>query len=87
MRKNYKPYLWIVPNLALDQVMVFQDAVIDDKKRFLIEQGKRHLKAFTLDNPIFFQLTMLYYIKNLNEEMVQGPKGPKQGQFFVCLAD
>ncbi len=69
---------------AHNQVMVFQDAVIDDKKRFLIEQGKEDiLKAFTLDSPIPFSIdNVILHIKNLNEEMVQGPKGPKQGQFF-----
>lgn len=71
---------------AHNQVMIFQDSVIDDKKRFLETNKKADvLKAFTLDSPIPFSLGNI--IKNIearNIEMVPGSKSgsEKQGPFF-----
>lgn len=69
---------------AHNQVMVFQDAVIEDKKRFLTEQEKDDvLKAFTLDSPIPFSVNkVISHIDNLNEEMEQGSRGLRQGKFY-----
>jgi len=69
---------------AHNQVMVFQDAVIEDKKRFLTEHGKDDvLKAFTLDSPVPFSIDkVISYINYLNEEMEQGSRGLRQGKFY-----
>jgi len=69
---------------AHNQVMVFQDAVSGAKKRSLEKEGKIEiLKSFTIDRPVPFSLDeVIQTIKDLNEEMVQGQRGLKQGNFF-----
>jgi len=69
---------------AHNQVMVFQDAVSEAKKRSLEKEDKIEiLKSFTIDSPVPFSLDeVTQEIKNLNEEMVQGQRGLKQGKFF-----
>jgi hypothetical protein len=69
---------------AHNQVMVFQDAVSGAKKRSLEKEEKVEiLKSFTIDSPVpFFLDEVTQEIKNLNEEMVQGARGLKQGKFF-----
>ncbi|MBA7635347.1 hypothetical protein ES703_42948 [subsurface metagenome] len=69
---------------AHNQVMVFQDAVSDAKKRSLKKEEKIEvLKSFTIDSPVPFSLDeVIQTIKDLNEEMVQGLRGLKQGKFF-----
>lgn len=69
---------------AHNQVMVFQDAVSGAKKRSLEKEGKIEiLKSFTIDSPVLFSLDeVTQEIKDLNEEMVQGQRGLKQGNFF-----
>jgi len=70
---------------AHNQVMVFQDAVIEEKKNTLTSEKKVDvLKAFTLDSPIPFSLNrVVAAIKAKNEEMVPGSQGKdKQGPFF-----
>ncbi len=69
---------------AHNQVMVFQDAVSGAKKRSLEKEGKIEiLKSFTIDSPVPFSLDeVTQEIKDLNEEMVQGQRGLKQGNFF-----
>jgi len=69
---------------AHNQVMAFQDAVIAEKKKILEELGKNEvLNAFTIDSPVPFSLkNVIQRLKDLNEEMVQGVRGLKQGQFF-----
>jgi len=69
---------------AHNQVMVFQDAVIKQKKETLQKYGKTEvLNAFTLDSPIPYSLDLvLNELKSMNEEMVQGARGLKQGDFF-----
>jgi len=68
---------------AHNQVMAFQDAVIEQKKKVLTDLGKEQvLTAFTLDSPVPFNLdNVISHLKNLNEEMVQGARGLKQGAF------
>ncbi len=69
---------------AHNQVMVFQDAVSGSKKHFLEKYEKKEiLKSFTIDSPVPFSLDeVIQEIKDLNEEMVQGARGLKQGKFF-----
>jgi energy-coupling factor transporter ATP-binding protein EcfA2 len=68
---------------AHNQVMAFQDAVIEQKKKVLTDLGKEQvLTAFTLDSPVPFNLdNVISHLKNLNEEMIQGARGLKQGAF------
>jgi DNA helicase HerA-like ATPase len=69
---------------AHNQVMVFQDAVIEQKQDYLLQNKKNHLlDSFTLDSPIPFSLEkVLKKIKDLNEEMEAGARGLKQGKFY-----
>jgi len=69
---------------AHNQVMVFQDAVSVAKKCSLEKEDKTEiLKSFTIDSPVPFSLgEVTQGIKDLNEEMVQGQRGLKQGKFF-----
>lgn len=69
---------------AHNQVMAFQDAVIVQKKVILQKLGKRDvLNAFTLDSPVPFSIDeVIKNLKDMNEEMTQGVRGLKQGQFF-----
>ncbi len=69
---------------AHNQVMAFQDAVIAQKKKTLEDLRKTEvLNAFTLDSPIPFSLNaVLEELRNMNEEMVQGARGLKQGDFY-----
>jgi DNA helicase HerA-like ATPase len=70
---------------AHNQVMVFQDAVVSEKKKTLISLNKQDiLKAFTLDSPIPFSITKIIdELKRLNEEKVPGANNKeKQGDFY-----
>ena len=69
---------------AHNQVMAFQDLVIAEKKAVLTSLDKDEvLNAFTLDSPIPFSIaTILQNLKDLNEELVQGARGFKQGPFY-----
>lgn len=69
---------------AHNQVMAFQDAVIEQKKTTLTALGKTEvLAAFTLDSPVPFSIENVWSMLNdLNEEMEQGARGPKQGKFY-----
>jgi hypothetical protein len=69
---------------AHNQVMAFQDAVIEQKKSTLRNEGKDDvLNAFTLDSPVPFSLkNVIEKLRSLNEEMVAGARGLKPGQFF-----
>lgn len=69
---------------AHNQVMAFQDAVVDEKKKTLEALKKSEvLNAFTLDSPIPFKISnVLTELERLNKEMVQGSKTEKQGPFY-----
>jgi len=69
---------------AHNQVMVFQDAVIKEKKATLNRLGKTEvLNAFTLDSPIPFSIDkVIASLTDLNEERVQGARTLKNGMFF-----
>jgi len=68
---------------AHNQTLVFQDTVVREKKKIL-EAGKKTeiLESFTVDSPVPFHLSkVIDHIKYLNEEMVQGVRGMKKGDF------
>ena len=69
---------------AHNQVMAFQDAVVEQKKATLVKLEKREvLAAFTLDSPIPFSVDQVFEtLSDLNEEMIEGSRGLKQGHFF-----
>ncbi|MBF0410844.1 MAG: ATP-binding protein [Candidatus Riflebacteria bacterium] len=69
---------------AHNQVMAFQDAVIEGKKAVLANLKKTQvLNAFTLDSPIPFSIdAVIDKLNELNEEMEQGIRGLKQGKFY-----
>ncbi|MFA6598106.1 MAG: ATP-binding protein [Ignavibacteriaceae bacterium] len=69
---------------AHNQVMVFQDLVIAEKKEVLKKLKKdKVLAAFTVDSPVPFELNnVLQNLKELNEEMIEGSRGLKQGNFY-----
>lgn len=69
---------------AHNQVMAFQDAVIEQKKEILHRLGKEQvLASFTLDSPVPFSLgSVISNLKSLNEEMIDGARGLKQGNFY-----
>ena len=70
---------------AHNQVMAFQDTVVEQKKATLIKLGKDEvLAAFTLDSPIPFGIKeVLATLSDLNEEMEMGSRGGlKQGKFY-----
>lgn len=69
---------------AHNQVMAFQDTVVAEKKKTLESLKKTEvLNAFTLDSPVSFNIQyVLAELKRLNEEMVQGSRGEKQGPFY-----
>ena len=69
---------------AHNQVMVFQDTVVSEKKKCLQALGKTEvLQAFTLDSPVPFCIgAVIAELKRLNTEMVPGSKSQKQGPFY-----
>jgi DNA helicase HerA-like ATPase len=69
---------------AHNQVTVFQDVVVTEKRKYLQSLDKRDiLNAFTLDSPIPFKIeNVVAELKRLNEEKVQGTRGERQGDFF-----
>lgn len=70
---------------AHNQVMAFQEAVVDEKKETLTGQNKIDvLNAFTLDSPIPFNIeTVIKKLEDLNTQMVPGSSGKdKQGPFY-----
>lgn len=69
---------------AHNQVMVFQEIVTKLKKEVLKKEGKTEvLNSFTIDSPVPFPLdSVISEIADLNDEMVQGARGLKQGKFY-----
>lgn len=68
---------------AHNQVVVVQDAITEQKKSFLKANGRTDLlQSFTLDSPIPYSLNeVIGKLKYLNEEKVEGSRGPKNGPF------
>jgi len=69
---------------AHNQTLVFQDTVFAEKKKLLTAEKKTEvLNSFTIDSPVPFDLgSVVAEIRRLNDEMVQGTRGLKQGSFF-----
>ncbi len=69
---------------AHNQVMAFQETVVNEKKRQLEELGKNDvLGAFTLDSPVPFSIDdVIDELRRLDTEMVQGTRGERQGPFY-----
>lgn len=69
---------------AHNQVMAFQETVVNEKKRRLEELGKHDvLGAFTLDSPVPFSIEeVIGELKRMDTEMVQGARGERQGPFY-----
>ena len=76
-------------NNAPNQAMMFNSAVIEGKKQFLIDADKAEMEAnITLDSPIPYNLdALLFSLKSKDEEMVPGAKAntEKQGPYFGKL--
>jgi DNA helicase HerA-like ATPase len=68
---------------AHNQVMMFQKLVGQEKKAFLESQDKTELlKTFTIDSPVPYNLNnVIIGLNELNDEMKQGSRGLKQGDF------
>ena len=73
---------------APNQTMLMSRAVIEAKKEFLAEGNHKDvLRNFTIDSPIPFDLdSVVSAMKRLNEEMVEGARGKKQGDYFGKLS-
>ena len=70
---------------AHNQVTVFQNTIVDEKKKQLEGWNKTDvLNAFTLDSPIPFSIAeVVKELSRLNEEMVPGTSGrERQGTFY-----
>lgn len=69
---------------AHNQTLVFQREVEKNKRDFLQQANKIDiLSAFTVDSPIPFRIeTIVQELDRLNNEMVQGSRGMKQGDFY-----
>jgi len=69
---------------AHNQVMVFQEAVSAGRRQTVEQLGKDDVAlALTIDSPVPFSLQeVLAYLRDLNEQMVQGTRGLKQGKFY-----
>ncbi len=68
---------------AHNQVVIVQDSITEQKKTFLDKQGRNDLlQSFTLDSPIPYSLDkVIGKLSDLNEEKVEGARGPKNGPF------
>ncbi len=69
---------------AHNQTLVFQNTVFAEKKKILKAEKKTEvLNSFTIDSPVPFDLGIVVAeIRRMNEEMVQGARGLKQGNFY-----
>lgn len=68
-------------NNAPNQAMAFSNAVLEQKRSNLISLGKNNVASnFTIDSPVPYKLSeLLCEFKRLDEEMVPGVRGDKQG--------
>ncbi len=68
---------------APNQAVIFKQKVLEQKQSAQASEGLNLGDSFSIDSPIYFDIQRVYReIKNLNEEMVQGSRGPRQGDFF-----
>jgi DNA helicase HerA-like ATPase len=73
---------------APNQAMLMSRAIVTAKKDYLkTKDNKELLDNFTIDSPIPFSLdSVLAELNRLNTEMIEGARGPKQGDFFGKLS-
>ena len=69
---------------AHNQVTAFQDTVVAEKRKRLEELDKADvLDAFTLDSPVPFSIdNVIIELGRMNQEMVPGARGERQGPFY-----
>ena len=69
---------------AHNQVTAFQDTVVAEKRKRLEELDKADvLDAFTLDSPVPFSIdNVISELGRMNQEMVPGARGERQGPFY-----
>lgn len=69
---------------APNQAMVFSKLISECKREYLREIGANDiLENFTIDSPIPFEIRdIISKIEELNEQMVAGARGEKQGPYF-----
>jgi len=69
---------------AHNQVLAFQEQVLDSKRDLLEKLKKAEiLAALTINSPVPFSIeAVMAALRELNEEMVQGSRSMKQGKFF-----
>ena len=68
---------------APNQAVIFKQKVLEAKQAAQASEGLNLGDSFSIDSPIYFDIQRVYQeIKNLNEEMVQGTRGQRQGDFF-----
>lgn len=72
---------------APNQAMLFSKTVFTAKQEYLDEVNDTTFKDYiTIDSPIPYRLEkVLQELKALDEEMIDGARGPKQGPFFGKL--
>lgn len=68
---------------AHNQTLMFQETVVSEKKRTLEAFGHDDiLTSFTMDSPVPFDIEVVREcLKDINNEMVPGARGPKKGDF------
>jgi hypothetical protein len=73
---------------APNQSMIMAREVNEAKRAYLEEGGHNEvLGNFTIDSPVPFKIKeFLACLNDINTEMVDGARGPKQGDFFGKLA-
>ncbi|PST65167.1 ATP-binding protein [Shewanella algae] len=69
---------------AHNQVMAFQDSIIEKKRDSLVKAGNQEiLDAFTLDSPIPFRIEdIIKHLEFLNQQMIPGKTKEVQGPFY-----
>lgn len=69
---------------AHNQVMAFQDSIIEKKRDSLVKAGNQEiLDAFTLDSPIPFKIEdIIQHLEFLNQQMIPGKTKEVQGPFY-----
>lgn len=69
---------------AHNQVMAFQDSIIEKKRDALVKAGNQEiLDAFTLDSPIPFKIEdIIQQLEFLNQQMIPGKTKEVQGPFY-----
>lgn len=69
---------------AHNQVMAFQDSIIEKKRDSLVKAGNQEiLDAFTLDSPIPFRIEdIIQHLEFLNQQMIPGKTKEVQGPFY-----